>query len=221
MISREAARKAWLAGLRNPYEDNPFAQPPSPTKDEFESWVMESYDALHSELFEGRRLRPRYFMSNEMYAYVILKNWKSRIGFGEGKAEDLREVLDYEIYFWIWALMRYREKERDNQWMAAKLESAVTNLGDGELFERLLEIANKAWKKALGYHVESFGDEEFARWFKGFNESHTGEKDVRTKLLVIRMLSKSDEDFRAWFVDSGLARETYRLLEYEDTQGSW
>ena len=32
-------------------------------------------------------------------------------------------------------------------------------------------------------------------------------------------MARRDEDFREWFVESGLGREAYRLLEYEDTPG--
>lgn len=219
MISREAARKAWLTGLRNPHEKKPWAQLPSPTKREFESWVFESYESLHSEIFENRRLKPQYLFTNDMYAYLILKDWKSRIGFGEGKVEDLREVLDYETYFYVWIVAKYREEERYNDWIASSLEHTVIHLNDGELSNRLLEIANETWNKALDTYAAKVDEEEFREWFLVFNKTRTGEKDVFTKFWWVRQMARRDEDFREWFVESGLGREAYRLLEYEDTPG--
>lgn len=220
MISREAARRAWLAGLRNPHEEKPWAQLPSPSKREFESWVVDSYDSLHSELFENRKLKPQYLFTNDMYAYLIIKDWKSRIGFGEGKDEDLREVLDYETYYYVWIVAKYRDEERYNDWITSSLEHTLIRLNDGELSNRLLEIANETWSKALESYAEKVDDDEFRDWFLAFNKTRTGEKDVFTKFWWVRQMARRDEGFRGWFVESGLGREAYRLLEYEDTPGN-
>lgn len=219
MISQEAARKAWLTGLRNPHEKKPWAQLPSPTKREFESWVFESYESLHSEIFENRRLKPQYLFTNDMYAYLIIKDWKSRIGFGEGKVEDLREVLDYETYYYVWIVAKYRDEERYNDWIASSLEHTLIRLNNSELSNRLLEIANETWSKALDSYAAKVDEDEFREWFLVFNKTRTGEKDVFTKFWWVRQMARRDEDFREWFFESGLGREAYRLLEYENTPG--
>lgn len=212
MISRDAARKAWLHGLRNPQE-KPWKQLPSPSKREFESWVVESYKTLHSEIFENRKLKPQYLFANEMYAYLILKNWKSRIGFGEGKVEDLRQVLDYETYFLIWVFMEYREEHRDNDWIAASFDNLCIHLNDSEVSDKLFKLLNEAWEKALEFYMEGVTDEGARKEFFDLNRRNN---TASYKTWWIRKVSRESEEFNRWFIESGLGREAYRLLEYED-----
>lgn len=219
MISREAARKAWLMGLRNPHE-KPWTQLPSPTKREFEDWVVESYDLLHSDMFADRRLKPQYLFTNDMYAYLILKNWKSRIGFGDGKVEDLREVLDYETYFYVWIVAGHREEERYNDWIATSLQACLVHINDGELSNRLLEIADETWNRALESYIDGVEDDAVREWFFSLNRNGTPHTNVSTKLWWVRKMAREDEGFKSWFVESGLGREAYRLLEYDESQES-
>lgn len=215
MINRDEARRAWLKGLRDPHFPS-WHQLPSPTKREFEDWVVTSYDSLHSRIFESRKLKPQYLFSNKMYAYLILKNWKSRIGFGEGKVEDLRQVLDYETYFYLCVFVEHQEEQRNNDWIAGIFEDTLVHLNDSELSDRLLEIANETWKRALETYASDVEDDELRSMFFDFNLNHTDERNVSTKFWWVRKMARCDEGFREWFVESGLAKEAYRLLEYRD-----
>ena len=63
------------------------------TRDSFDSWVMDTYEELHSTLFDdSRKFRMNYMLSGEMFCYLLVKPWYKRVM----NLEDIRQEVNEE-----------------------------------------------------------------------------------------------------------------------------
>lgn len=63
------------------------------TRDSFDSWVMDTYEELHSTLFDdSRKFRMNYMLSGEIFCYLLVKPWYKRVM----NLEDIRQEVNEE-----------------------------------------------------------------------------------------------------------------------------
>lgn len=93
------------------------------TRDSFDSWVMDTYEELHSTLFDdSRKFRMNYMLSGEMFCYLLVKPWYKRVmnledirqEVSEEQVADVREFLasrdeDMRAYLVHWFFPRENE----------------------------------------------------------------------------------------------------------------
>lgn len=93
------------------------------TRDSFDSWVMDTYEELHSTLFDdSRKFRMNYMLSGEMFCYLLVKPWYKRVmnledirqEVSEEQVADVREFLasrdeDMRAYLVQWFFPRENE----------------------------------------------------------------------------------------------------------------
>lgn len=93
------------------------------TRDSFDSWVMDTYEELHSTLFDdSRKFRMNYMLSGEMFCYLLVKPWYKRVmnledirqEVNEEQVRDVREFLasrdeDMRAYLVQWFFPRENE----------------------------------------------------------------------------------------------------------------
>lgn len=108
------------------------------TRDNFDSWVIETYDSLHSLLFdEDGRFDMRKLLSGEMLSYGIVRNWYEKVM----ALKDIRGEVPQECYDEIREYLRW--PVMDNQvtlirWYASDTNEAEFELEDVEEFAAIL-----------------------------------------------------------------------------------
>ena len=170
----------------------------SEDRDSFDSWVIETYQELHSVLFDqNRRFIMSYMLSGEMLCYLIVKPWYKRVM----NLEDIRYKIPQDCLDDVRGYLGYRCM--DNQaglvrWFVPS-EDAFFDAENSEIGAIIVSLLVKyGFSERIRFLRENradFNEEMFSRELARLFDSPEGLEDCIYHLMdYIDRLNETGEE---------------------------